>query len=134
MGALRTYLRSTLLGIALLTQPAPSPALSEDQGPAYFFATCAGRMSAVMEHQWLTDGPASEPTRSLRDAHLALLDASTLPGQAASVLNLSIEATAAQAALLSLATFDPDPDTRLRARLRAEALVVACTALLLDQS
>lgn len=132
MGRLRDHLRTTLLGTALLTQPAPSLALTDD--PAHLFATCTGRMSAVMEHQWLTDGPASEITQALRDGHLALLEASLTADQAEDALNWRIEAKAAQAALLSLATFGPDPATRLRASLRAEELVSACSALLLGQS
>lgn len=132
MGTLREHLRTTLLGTALLIQPAPSAALSDD--PVRLFATCAGRMSAVMEHQWLTDGPASELSRTLRDGHLALLEASMTADQAAKALNWRVEAKAAQAALLSLAAFGPDPTARQRAYARAQALVADCSALLLGQS
>lgn len=132
MGTLREHLRTTLLGTALLIQPAPSPAFTDD--PVRLFATCTGRMSAVMEHQWLTEGPASELSQALRDGHLALLEASMTADQAAEALNWRVEAKAAQAELLSLAAFGPDPAARQRAAARAEALIAACSALLLGQS
>jgi hypothetical protein len=132
MGTLREHLRTTLLGTALLIQPAPSFTLTDD--PVRIFATCAGRMSAVMEHQWLTDGPGSEETKLLRDAHLALLEATASPEMTGLALNWRIDAKVAQANLLNLASFGPHPTARRLAHLQAERLTEACTALLLGQS
>lgn len=132
MGRLREHFRTTLLGTALLIQPAPSSAVTDD--PIRLFASCAGRMSAVMEHQWLTDGPASEVSQRLRDGHLALLEAVVSSDDAATAMNWRIDAKGAQAALLTLATFGATPTVRDRARLQAEALVATCSALLLGQS
>ncbi|WP_323042437.1 hypothetical protein [Gemmobacter sp.] len=69
------------------------------------FATCAGRLSAVMEHQWLTDPPSSDRTRDLRARMLDLVAAVEVPDTAPLALARRVEAKAAHAALLRLATF-----------------------------
>ncbi|MFN3824127.1 MAG: hypothetical protein ACK4GW_05025 [Pseudorhodobacter sp.] len=91
------------------------------------FATCAGRLSAVMEFQWLTDGPASEATARARQSMIALTDAATPTGSEPRALHLRIEAKAAQAGLLHAAYFRGDG----RAGDRAEALMAECRGLLL---
>ncbi len=82
-----------------------------------------------MEHQWLTDGPASERTARSRDAMLSLVDAVLPPEVAPAALHLRIEAKIAQAALLSRAAFARDA---VAAR-RADRLIADCLALM-DQS
>lgn len=107
------------------------------------FASCAGRLSALMEHQWLTNGPASETTGRQRAEMLALLDAIMAPDKARQVLNWRIEAKAAHAALLTRTTFGtgaahPDrsgrshrSDHSKRAQSLATRHVAQCRALLL---
>lgn len=79
-----------------------------------------------MEHQWLVDGPASEATARSREAMLALVDAVAPQGQAARVMGWRIEAKAAQAGLLTRATFGLD---RV-AKQRADDLIGQCLALI----
>ena len=55
MGILRTIVFSVLSLLSAGT------ALASDT-PLHTFASCAGRLSAVMEHQWLMRDPASEQT------------------------------------------------------------------------
>lgn len=90
------------------------------------FSVCAGRLSAVMEHQWLTDGPASEGTARSRAAMLSLVESVLPPDQAPRALHWQIEAKVAQAALLTRATFAGDP---VAAR-RADQLVAECLGLI----
>ncbi len=121
MGVWQTLLRTltpALIGAAL-------PAFA-DPDPLRTFAVCAGRLSALMEHQWLTDGPASEATARSREAMLSLVEAVLPPEATPLALNWRIEAKVAQAALLSRATFARDPV----AAARADHLVQDCLGLL----
>jgi hypothetical protein len=89
------------------------------------FAVCAGRFSALVEHQWLMDGPASDVSAGTRDSLLALVAAVEEPGMGATVMGWRIEAKAAQKALLSRADFAKDAV----AQRRADELLQACAAL-----
>lgn len=126
MGGLRTIFLAVLwLGAAaaLPARAGPLPELPQ-------LAACTGRLSALMEHQFLVDGPASETTRRHRDALADILLAVTPAGAEARVMGWRVEAKAAQAALLSQARFGADPGGR--AAFRAERLIAACTGFLLS--
>lgn len=93
-------------------------------------AACTGRLSALMEHQFLVDGPASDATRRQRDGFADILAALTPAGAEAQVMGWRVETKAAHAALLRQARFGPDPGGQ--AALRAGQLVARCTGLLLS--
>ena len=97
--------------------------------PLRFFASCAGRMSALMEHQWIVDGPASDVTKTRRADILDLVAALTPPGQEAQVMGWRVEAKAAHAALLAQSRHG-DAATIARAARQAIALHDQCTAFL----
>jgi hypothetical protein len=71
-------LKSFLAVLMLGAMPAPAAAdpLLRD------FSTCAGRYSALVEHQWLVDGPASNVSAGRRDAMLELVAAVMPPEMA----------------------------------------------------
>lgn len=115
---LETFLAALVVGIVSNNPAAADPLLRE-------FSVCAGRLSALMEHQWLVDGPASEMTARQRDAMLALVEAVLSPEEANRAIQWRIEAKAAQAALLSRAAFAGDP----AAAERADDLLRQCLAL-----
>ncbi|MEZ5755625.1 MAG: hypothetical protein R3D90_12935 [Paracoccaceae bacterium] len=137
MGGLRTYLRAPALLCALAAPVAAEADADLPDNPLHFFATCAGRMSALMEHQWLVDGPASDITKARRAAALDVLSALTPPGEEVQVMAWRVEAKAAHAALLrqtlpqiSLpARHGPTP-AQTRAAKRAAILVRECAAYL----
>jgi hypothetical protein len=89
------------------------------------FAVCAGRYAALVEHQWLVDGPQSEASAGTRDSLLALVAAVEGPGMAATVMGWRIEAKVAQKALLTQAHFARDAVAEKRSR----ELLQACAAL-----
>lgn len=97
--------------------------------PLHFFATCAGRMSALMEHQWIVDGPASDATKARRADILDLVAALTPPGAEAQVMGWRVEAKAAHAALLAR-TRHGDAAITTRAARQAMALHDQCMAFL----
>jgi len=138
MGALKPYCAMTA-ALCLSLTAAQAPAQSVPRTPAEqvrLFATCAGRLSALMEHQWMVDGPASVRTEELRDGFTALIDA-TLPDARAYglpapyAMHWRLTAKAAQAALLQTARFGTDPRQVMRSAEIAEARVAECTALLI---
>jgi hypothetical protein len=126
MSGLKTLVCAPLC-LALL---APAlPAISQTTPDAEYFAICTGRLSALMEYQFLTDGPASDATRDRRDAMAELLSALAAPDDSARLMGLRVDAKWAHRALLEQAAFGPDPDRR--AARQAERLTAACTGLLL---
>jgi len=129
MGGLRTYLRATALVCALAAPQAVRAETDIPDDPLHFFATCAGRLSALMEHQWLVDGPASEATKARRAALLEVVEAMMPPGSESQVMAWRVEAKAAHATLLGQSRHG-SAAAMARAARRAERLETACTAYL----
>lgn len=131
MGSVKTFLFAFVLAMT------SSPSLAQTRmidptDPVALFATCAGRLSALMEHQWMFDGPGSEQTQMQRAHMIDMLDAVRGPGDGRAVLSMRIEAKMAQAALLTRATFNDDPRDMRRAKRLASQRVEECTGFLLS--
>ena len=122
MGSLRTILLWFALGLPVSAGQGGLPT-----DPLTHFATCTGRLSALVEHQWRTDGPASEVTARQRDAMADLLAAVTPPDAAIPAMALRLEAKAAHAALLAQAHHGRDR----AAQAQALRLIEPCRAMLL---
>lgn len=133
MGILRTHLRLAALTFGLI-QSAPATAwTSAPTDPLYVFAQCTGRLSALMEHQWMFDGPASEDTARARQTMIDLLKtaqaASTVSGS--TILSWRIEAKQAQAHLLTQAVFAHDHRRARQAQQLSLRYLRECQTLLL---
>ncbi|WP_435259430.1 hypothetical protein ACSBLW_06570 [Thioclava sp. FR2] len=127
---MKTFLVMVSLALPVQAGTLPlAPQAGEEQ--VYQFASCAGRFSALMEHQWLVDGPESERTARMVANMSALVQAVLAEGQGRRALSWRIEAKAAQRALLMQADFGTEAPLRQRAQARAEVLLGACRALLL---
>lgn len=129
MSGLKTGLRISALLCALSAPLAAQAQPDIPDDPLRFFASCAGRISALMEHQWIVDGPASEATKARRADILDLVTALTPPGEEAQVMGWRVEAKAAHAALLAQTLYG-DPTTTARAAHRAALLHDQCMAFL----
>jgi len=116
---LKTFLTALAVGIVTGNPGATDPFARD-------FALCAGRYSALVEHQWLVDGPASEGSAMMRDAFVDLARAVVGPEGAADVLNWRIEAKVAHGALLSRAWLARDSV----AGKRSAQLLLACADLI----
>ncbi|MGR3803645.1 hypothetical protein [Marinibacterium profundimaris] len=124
-----------LVGLPLPLPPAPAAALPHapvDQ--VRLFAQCAGRYSALAEHEALFDGAASERAQARRDLYVELMEA-VLPDAAAlsggTALAWRIAAKHAQSVLLRRATFLEDPAAAARSRRAAEYHFAECRASIL---
>ncbi|KMW56412.1 hypothetical protein AIOL_001366 [Candidatus Rhodobacter oscarellae] len=95
------------------------------------FATCAGRLSALMEHQWMFDGAASEETEHSRALVIDILDAMMPADRGRDVLSWRIEAKVAHSALLTRASFAQEPRDRIWAARTALRLTEDCQRFLL---
>ncbi len=95
------------------------------------FADCAGRLSALMEHQWLFSDPDANRTQNERAAMISLLEAVMPEDAARQVLAYRIEAKQAQAVLLTRATFNEDRQDAAWALARSDAEIGACRSLML---
>ncbi|MEM6385268.1 MAG: hypothetical protein AAF718_03425 [Pseudomonadota bacterium] len=110
----------------------PSEVAAIPGEPLRTFASCAGRFSATMEHQWLISDPSSDRTEAQRSAMLSLVDAVMRPDQGRDVLIWRIEAKQAHAVLLTRATFNQDRADATWASEQAEMHLAHCTGLLLS--
>lgn len=120
--------RTIFLLILCLTATRPASA-REDL--LYTFATCAGRFSALMEHQWLMSDPAADITEAERARMISILEAIVTPETEAHTLNIRIDAKVALATLLTRAAFNRDARDSVWATRRAETLIGTCRALML---
>lgn len=125
MGGLKTFLAALALAASL-----PGPA-SADDDLLRTIASCAGRLSAQMEHQWLMGDAEADRTEARRGAMLEILSALAPPGDAPSVLSWRIDAKVAHSSLLTRATFNPDPDDSGWARRQADMMIADCNGLIL---
>ena len=78
------------------------------------------------------DGEAADATKSSRSALLDILDAMMSPDQGRMVLNWRVEAKAAQARLLTRATFNDDKRDAQMANRMAVRMIGDCRAMLLS--
>jgi hypothetical protein len=122
---LGTFLAVLAVGM-VTTGPATANPLLRD------FATCAGRLSAVVEDQWMFDGPGSEQTQAQLLAMVSLVEASMPEGAGRQVLAWRVDAKVAQRALLRQARFGTDRRLSEVAAARAEALTATCRSLVLS--
>lgn len=127
-------LRKTLCQIAVcLTTIAQAPVTAaESPDPMPLFATCTGRLSAVMEFQWLVQDAESDETQARRDAMAELLAVVTRPGEAPRAMALRIEAKRAVAQLLHRARFGTAGPGADWAKKRAARLLADCAALMVS--
>lgn len=100
------------------------------------FATCAGRLSALEEHQRLFDGPASERTaarkRAFDDIIAAMIPAAVDYGMPRmQALAWQVDAKMAHAVLMQQATFGTDDIRRRNAAQTVEIRLSDCDGLLL---
>ena len=98
------------------------------------FASCTGRLSAQMEHQWLISDRGAGETERTRAEMSDILEALTAPEDAPRVLAIRINSKVAQAALLNRATFNQDDADAKWARRKAERDIATCTALILTDT
>ena len=107
------------------------PLLALDENPLDLFAGCAGRLSALMEHQWLFGDARAEITEQQRKSVLELLEATMQPGEESYTLALRISAKQARAVLLTRATFNDDPADAAWAAEQSALHESSCRAFLL---
>ncbi|NIY72479.1 hypothetical protein HCZ30_08525 [Marivivens donghaensis] len=113
-----------------LSGQAQTVGLSGD--PLRIFATCTGRLSALMEFQWMFDGPLSEQTEAERARMIGLIDAIMPPEKGRDVLAWRINAKYAQSRLLTRARFASDSRDATWAAEQAERMISECRALMLS--
>lgn len=116
---LETFLAVLAVGLFTSGPAMTDPLLRE-------FAVCAGRYSALVEHQWLVDGPASEATARQRDSLVSLVDAVARPEETERAMAWRIAAKVSQKRLLDRAYLAGDAV----AETRSAQLLQACADLI----
>lgn len=94
------------------------------------FATCTGRLSATMEHQWLMSDPASAETARQRAAMIDLMEA-VMGDDPDRMLQLRIEGKMAHAALLQRGYLNADAEDAAWAQRRSANEIGYCLHLML---
>ncbi len=134
MCCLKTYTGACLLFLTFSVAAMGLPASAVER--TKIFAACAGRLSALEEHQRLFDGPLSERTAETLSLFNVLIDA-TLPDAVTigfsgrDALAWQIDAKMAQAQLLQQAFFGTKPARNLRARDLATRYIQSCEKLII---
>ena len=118
--------------LAFLVAAGSAQAMDTAEDRLIGFATCAGRLSALMEFQWLTHDPEAERTEAQRANLIDILDAVMPPDRGRQVLHWRVEAKMAHAALLQRGRFNQDPADALWARRLAAEQTDRCRAYLLS--
>ena len=98
------------------------------------FATCVGRFTALMQHQWLTGPQRSDETRAQQRQMITLLDAVTPPEDKRRAMSQRIQSKHSFGSLLARIRASRDPAYARWARNRVERDIAACRALLLAPS
>lgn len=133
MSGLKTLLFTIPLALSLLSQGQTARAnIDTPERQLRFFATCAGRLSAQMEYQWMFDGLASEITKQRRAMVLDMIAAIIPPDRGREILSWRIDAKMAHSALLTRAKFNSDADDAAWALQMSDRLTGECAALLLS--
>lgn len=122
----------TLAALLILAAPSASAFTTSADDQLSFFATCAGRLSATMEHQWTYDTSSVDHTRAQRTEMINLVSAVMPEDRGRDVLQIRVSAKHAQARLLVRATLNRDDTDAAWAQARAEALLAECTSILLS--
>ena len=124
-------LKTLMIVAAMATTALPAAGLERDrETQEAVFATCAGRFSAEMEHDWLIGG-TGDAARATRAIFVALIDAASDPAQAAALLDTRIRAKHAQAVLLQQASFHTDRVLARRAQAMAQRQRRLCETMIL---
>ena len=124
-------LTRSLVAATLALLPVTSKADQFDpEAQLHTFATCAGRLSAVVEYEFMEAGAPSEEAQRSHDAVIALVAAVMSQDQSRAVLNWRTSAKRAQFNLLLRSQAQNQDDAAWAAR-RAQALTQECTALVL---
>ncbi len=122
----------TITLVVALILAASGPVRAHDHSQLQTFATCAGRLSAVMEYQWMFDGDASERTKVQRATVLELISAIMDPQMGRQVLSWRLSGKQAQNQLLTRGTFNDDAQDATWAMAQALRFEQECTGLLLS--
>lgn len=96
------------------------------------FAICVGRLSAVVEYEWMSEGAVSDEAERQRDMAVQLVAAIISNDQSRDVLNWRNAAKNAQFALMTRAEYSDDRAEAAWATQRATLLRQECTSLLLS--
>ena len=118
------------LGALLLLLPTSAQATNNTLYST--FASCAGRLSAEMEHAWLMSDPHADELEYRRGQLIELLEAVVPNDHQGRALSLRIYAKQAHAKLLTQASFSTDADRAEWARDRATFELHYCASFLLE--
>lgn len=111
------------------------PGLETTEARIHKFSTCAGRLRALMEYQWLFQDPASDETEAMLLSYDDLIEALRPDAEAAGIsgtdiYNWRVAARMAHRNLLQQANFTKGRRARA-ARLRLNTQIGGCRQLLL---
>jgi hypothetical protein len=127
MGGLRKQMCCLAVGLTLWAAPSALVADARPD-PLALFATCTGRLSALMEFQWLVQDQGADLTKARRDAMADLLEAATPEGLRIRAMQIRLEAKVAAAAVFLRGWRGGDPNAGARAR----ALLSPCAGLMVS--
>ncbi len=121
--------------VAALVCATFQPAHADDASfndPARLFPTCAGRLYALMEHQWTVDPKQAEITQTSYIQFNDLAAAIVTPQNGTEIRNLRVQSRVSFRNLLERDYFGTDTDNKTWATQRISYLIGECKELLLS--
>jgi len=106
--------------------------MSSPEGQLRTFANCAGRLTAKLEMQWLTEDKGADLTQIQRSQVIELLETVMPKDRGREVLSWRTDARAAQRALMEKARFSPNSDAGMWAAEQADVYLAECTSFLIS--
>lgn len=119
-----------LVVLSLFTTPAIQAQSYDADAQLRLFASCVGRLSAVVEHEWNAAGAVSGTTAARRDAVVEIVAAILPQDRGRDALYWRNAAKEAQSNLLARANSVQDAADAAWAKSQARRLEQECTALL----
>ncbi|MGP6086609.1 hypothetical protein [Antarctobacter jejuensis] len=127
-------MKALLLALSLLSGLAgPLAALSpEPRERTQIFASCLGRYSAIMEHNWLMGEDSADAVSHREVFEMLLFDVAPASGLSGpEILDMRIRAKMAHAHLLQTSTFHRDPTRKQLATANLRRAIRPCEMLIL---
>lgn len=132
MSGIKTHIiPAFLISLQLAASPAVA-STTQFSDPTRQFATCAGRMFALLEHHWLISPEKADETQAVH-AHFAdLIDATMTPDRSSEILATRVEARISFRKMLEASRFNTKTDQQIWAQQRVDHLISECRSMLLS--
>lgn len=132
MSRIKTLIYTLAVFVAQLIGTPQASAETQFSDPTRQFATCAGRMYALLEHHWLIAPDKVAETQALHMHFSDLVDATMSPERSREILTTRVEARMSFRKMLEASKFSKQTEQNLWLEHRVTQLITQCRSMLLS--